>query len=105
MGKVLHHIGIMICDPRHNFVAIHITNCVNFCTLWEGVCTDLFSISNYVFRSEFDSSKKNSDDSPTSSDDGIQGVSPLTSCRFYTPAYDHGVHDFFNKSSIQKKFI
>ena len=41
-GKVLYHIGIMTCDSLHNFVAIHgiecVTNCLNFCTLWEGVC-------------------------------------------------------------------
>ena len=50
--KVLHHIGRMICDPHHNFVAIQGTNCVNdcpnFCTLWEGVCKDILSISNCV---------------------------------------------------------
>ena len=46
--KVLHHIGRMICDPHHNFAVIQGTNYVNdcpiFCTLWEGVCKDIFSI-------------------------------------------------------------
>ena len=70
-------------------------NCLNFCTLWEGACTDLFSISDYVCIYYFDSSKKHSDNAPISSYDEIQGVSPLPSYRFYTPAHDHGVHDFF----------
>ena len=61
-------------------------------------------ISDYVCRSEFDSRKKHSDNSPTSSIDEIQGVSPLPSCRFYTLAHDHGVRDFFSKSFIQKQF-
>ena len=74
-----------------------VTNCLNFCTLWEGVCTYLFSFLDCVCRSEFFSSKKHSNNAPTSSDDEIQGVSPLLSCRFYTLAYDHGVHDLFIK--------
>ena len=78
--------------------------CLNFCTLWEGVCIDLFSIWDYVYRSEFDSRNKHSDYAPTSSVDEIQGVSPLP-CRFCTLAHDHGVHDFFNNYSIQNKFI
>ena len=98
----------MTCDLHHNFIAIQgvesVINCLNFCTIWEGVCTDLFSISDYVCRSDFDSSKKHSDNAPTSLDDEIQGVSPLPSCRFYTLAHDHGVHDFFNKSFIQNHF-
>ena len=32
----------------------------------------------------------------------IEGVSPLPSCRFYTLAHDHGVHDFFSKSFIHE---
>ena len=51
-GKVLHHIGILICDSHHNFAAIQgiecEINCLNFCTLWKGVYTDLFSILDYV---------------------------------------------------------
>ena len=47
-GKVLHHIRRMICDSHHNFVAIqgtdYVTDCLNFCSLWEGVCTYIFSI-------------------------------------------------------------
>ena len=78
---MLDNIGRLTCDSHHNFV-------------------DLFSISEYVCKSDFDSRKKNLDNAPTSSDDVIQGVSPLPSCKFYTPAHDHGVHDFFNKSSI-----
>ena len=76
-----------------------------FCTLWEGVCTDLFSISDYVCISEFDSRNKHSNNAPTSLVDEIQGVSPLPPCRFYTLAHDHGVHDFFSKYFIQKQFI
>ena len=53
---------------------------------------------------DLDRSKKHSHNDPTSSDDEIQGVSPLPSCRFYTLVHDHGVHDFFKKSSIQKQF-
>ena len=106
--QVLHHIGILTCDSHHNFAAIQgigcEINCLIFCTLCKGVCTDLFSISDYVCRSKFDSSKNHSDNSPTSSIDEIQGVSPLPSCRFYTLAHDHGVHDFFSKSYIQKQF-
>ena len=103
--QVLHQIGRLTCDSHHNFAAIQgigcEINCLIFCTLWKGVCTDLFSISDYVCRSEFDSSKKHSDNAPTSSDDEIQGVSPLPSCRFYTLVHDRGVHVFFIKSFIQ----
>ena len=45
--KVLHQIGILTCDSHHNFAVIQGTgceiNCLNFCTLWKGVCTDIFS--------------------------------------------------------------
>ena len=102
--QVLQQIGIFTCDSHHNFASIQEIgceiNCLNFCTIWEGVCTDIFSISDYVCRSEFDSSKKHSDNAPTSSGDEIQGISPLPSCRFYTLARDHGVHNFFSKSFI-----
>ena len=60
--KVLHHIGRMICDPHHNFATLqgsdYVTDCLNFCTLWERVCTDLFSISDYVCISEFENRNK-----------------------------------------------
>ena len=107
---MIHHIGILRSDSYHNFASIQgigcEINCLNFCTLWEGLFTYLFSISDYVCRSEFDSSKKHSDNSPTSSFDEIQGASPFLSCRFYTLAHDHGVdHDFFINSSIHKQFI
>ena len=75
-----------------------------FCTLWKGVCTDIFYILDYICRLEFDSRNNNSDNAPNSSVDEIQGVSPLPSCRFYTPVHDHGVHDFFKNSFIQKQF-
>ena len=105
-GKVLHQIGILTCDSHHNFAAIQgigcKINCLNFCTLWKGVCTYIFSILDCI--SQFDNSEKHSDIAPTSSVDEIKGVSPLPSCRFYTLAHDHGVHDFFNKSFIQKQF-
>ena len=105
-GNVLHHIGILTCDSHHNFAAIQgiecEINCLNFRTVWEGVCTYLFSISDYVSILEFDRRKKHSNNSPTSSDDEIQGVSPLPSCRFYTLTHDHGVHDLFNKSSSKR---
>ena len=69
--QVLQNIGIFTCDSHHNFAAIQgigcEINCLIFCTLWKGVCTDLFSISDYVCRSEFDSRKKHSDNAPTSS--------------------------------------
>ena len=96
----------MTCDSNHNFAAIQgiecAINCLNFCTLWEGVCTYLFSISEYVCRSEFDSSKKHSGNSPTLSVDEIQGVSLLPSYKFYTLAHDHRVHDLFNNYLIYK---
>ena len=69
------------------------------------VCTNLFSILDYACISEFDSNKKHLDNSHTSSANEIHGVSPLPSCRFYTLVHDHGVHDFFIKSSIQKQFF
>ena len=51
--QVLHQIGILTCGPHHNFAAIHgtdsVTACLNFCTLWEGVCIDIFSISDFGF--------------------------------------------------------
>ena len=46
--QVIHHIGRLTCDSHHNFAAIQgigcEINCLNWCTLWEGVCTDLFFI-------------------------------------------------------------
>ena len=99
----------MTCDSCHNFAAIQgiecVINCLDFCTLWEGVCTNLFSISDCVFRSYFVRIKNNLDDSPTFSVDEIPGVSPLLSCRFNTLAHDHGVHDFFIKYFTNKQFI
>ena len=66
---MLHHIGRMICDPHHNFAAKqgtdNVIDCLTFFTLWEEVCTDIFSISDYVHRSEFDSRNKHSDNAPT----------------------------------------
>ena len=104
-GKVLHQIGRKICDSNHNFVAIqgtdYVTNCITFCTLWEGVCIDIFSFSDCVSRLDFVSSKKHLDNAPTSSEDEIQGVSPLLSCRFYTLAHDHGFHDLFSSISAR----
>ena len=101
---MLHHIGRMICEPHHNFASMQatycVTNCLNFCTLWEGLCTGLFSILDCFCISEFENSNNNSDNSPTSSIDDIQAVYPLPSCRFCTLMHDHGVHDFFNKYSI-----
>ena len=79
-------------------------NCLNFCTPRKGVCTDLFSISDYVCRSDFDIRNKHLDNAPTSSVDEIQRVSPLPSCGLYTLVHDHGVHDFFSNSFIQKQF-
>ena len=42
-GKVIHRIGRTICDPNHNFAVIQgtdcVTDCLHFCTLWEGVFT------------------------------------------------------------------
>ena len=73
--KVLHHIGRLTCDSHHNFAAIQGFACeINyliFCTIRKGVCTDLFSITDYVCRPEFDSRNKHSDNSPTSSVDKI----------------------------------
>ena len=101
---MLRQIGRLTCDSHHNFAAIEgigcEINCLNFRIPWEGVCIDIFSISDYVCRSEFDSKKKHSNNSPTSLDHEIQGVSPISSCRFYTLEHDHGVHDFFSKSFI-----
>ena len=108
-GKVLHNIGRMICDSHHNFATIQgndcVTDCLLFCTLWEGLCTNIFSISDFVCISEFVIRNNNSDNSPTSSDDEIPGVSPLSSYRFNTLAHDHGVHDFFIRVFHQKHFI
>ena len=106
---MLHHIGRMTCDSHQNFAVIQGTDCVidclDFCTLWEGVCTYIFSISDFVCRLEFFGSNKHLDNSPTSSYDEIQGVYPLHSCILYTLEHDHGVYNFFNKVSHQKQFI
>ena len=104
--KFLHHIGRKICDPHHNFVAIKGTDCaidyIKFSTLWEGICKDLFSFSDFVCRSECDTNNNHLDNSPLSSDGELQGVSPLLlSCRFCTLAHDHGVHNFFIKFFYQ----
>ena len=103
---MIHHIGRKICDPHHHFAAIQGTNCVinclNFCTLWEGVCTNIFSISDFVCISDFVSRKNHSDNDPTSSNDELQGVSPLLSSIYYTLAHNHGVHKFFIKVFYQK---
>ena len=42
-GKVLYQFGRKICDPHHHIIVIQGTDCVDFSTLWEGVCIDLFS--------------------------------------------------------------
>ena len=106
---MLHHIGRMTCDSHHNFPTIQgiecVTNCLNFCTLWEGVWKYIFSISDFVQISFFFSINKHSNNSPTSSVDEIPVVSPFISCKFYTLAHDHGVHDFFIKYFTKKKLI
>ena len=61
---MIHQIGRKICDTHHLFAAIQETDCVDFFTLWEGVCTYIFSISDYVCISEFYGINKNSDNSP-----------------------------------------
>ena len=75
-----------------------------FYSLWRSMHRYI-SFSDCVCRLEFVRRKKHSDNAPTSSDDEIQWVSPLPSCRFYTPPHDHGVHDFFKTSFIKKQFI
>ena len=74
----------------HHFAAIQGTEYNEFFTLWKGVCTNIFSFSDYVCRSEY-VSRKNNLDNALSSDDEIQGASPLLSCRYYTLAHDHRV--------------
>ena len=107
---MVHHIVRMTCDSHHNFAAIQgnecVTNCLNFCTLWEGVCTYLFSLIDYVFRSEYVGRNNNSNKSPSSSDDELQGASPLVSYRDYIDAlvHDRGVHNFFTKLFRKKQF-
>ena len=85
--------------PSHPFAAIQGTDCVNFSTLWEGVCTNLFSFNDYVFKSEYVGSKKHSNNAPPSLDDELQGASPLVFCRDYIDAlpHDHRVHNLFIK--------
>ena len=61
-----HVIHITIFSAIQGIVCV--TNCLNFCTIWEGVCNGLFSISDYVFRSEFENINKHLYNSPTSSD-------------------------------------
>ena len=108
-GKVLHQTGRKICDPHHHFAAIQGTDCVTVClvfyTLWEGVCTYIFSFSDCVCISEYFRSNKNSGNAPTSSDDEIQGVSHILSCIFYTLTHDHGVRNLFIEVFHQKQFI
>ena len=52
--QVLHQIERLTCDSHHNFVAIQgigcEINCLNYCTVWKGVCKNLFSISYYFCR-------------------------------------------------------
>ena len=94
-----------IHSPFHYFVAIQGTDCIEFFTLWKGVCIDHFSFNDYVFKLEYVGSKNHSDNAPPSSDDEIQGPSPLVFCRgcIDALAHDHGVHNFFTKFFNKKK--
>ena len=103
IGKVLQQFEKKIHCSFHHFVAIQGTDCNEFFTLWEGVCTYLFSFSYYVCISEYDNNNKHSYKYPTSLDDELQGVSPLPSCRFYTLEHDHRGRNLFMKLFYQKQ--
>ena len=60
IGKVLYQFGRKICGLVHHFVAIQGTDCIEYFTLWERVCTYLFSFNVYVFRSGYVGIKKHS---------------------------------------------
>ena len=47
--KVLQQFGRNKCDPQHHFADIQGTDCVDFSTLWEGVCTYIFSFFRLCF--------------------------------------------------------
>ena len=105
IGKVLQQFEKKMHGPHHHLASIQETDCIDFCTLWEGVWTYLFSFLNCVCISEYEKNNKHSDNAPNSSYHELQGVSPLLSCRYYTLAHDHGVHNFFIKLFYQKQFI
>ena len=71
IGKVVQQFEKKIHDPLHHFTVIQGTDCIEFFTLWEGVCTNIFSFSDYVCISEYDISKKHSNNSPLSSYDDL----------------------------------
>ena len=104
---MLHHFGKKIYGLVHHFAVVQEIDYVeSFNTLWEGVCTYLFSFTDYVFKSEYVGRKNHSYDSPPSSDDEFQEASPHVFCIDYIDAlvHDHGVHNFFTKSFIKNQF-
>ena len=104
IGKALHQFGRKIYGLGNHFAAIQGTDYIESFTLWEGVCTYLFSFNDYVFRSEYVCSNKHSYNAPPSSNDDLQGASPLVFCRdcIDSLAHDHRVHNFFIKFFSKK---
>ena len=78
---------------------------LNFLLFGKEYAQIYFPFLNYVCRLEFDRIKNHSDNATTSSDDEIQGVSLLPSCKFYSLVHAHGAHEFFIKVFHQKQFI
>ena len=105
---MLHQIGRKIHGFIHDMTTTHNAYFVeSFDVIWERVCRDIFSMVDYVVRSEYACNKIHSYDAPPSSIDDHQRASPHDLClqHFDALMHDLGIHNIFTKSITKKLFF
>ena len=103
--KVLHQIGRKIHGFIHDMAATHNVDFVeSFDVIWERVCRGIFSMVDYVIRSNYACIKIHSYDAPPSTNDDHQGASPHALCLQHIDAlmHDLDIHNLFTKSITNK---
>ena len=88
--KVLHQIGKKIHGLIQDMATTHEADFVeSFDAIWEIVCGYIFSIIDYVSRSEYGCIKNHSYDAPPTSNYDLQGSSPHVLCLQHINALMH----------------
>ena len=101
--KVSHKFGKKVHDQVHQYAAkLEIVSANLIDVIWLGDdCTDLFSISDFMFRYDILCChiKEHSYDSPSSPKDELQGASPHSFClhRIENMIHDQGIYNKYTK--------